>query len=1105
MRRDRKQGIWKKMGLFAIIIFLAAGSLWYFCVVHLDHKDVFPNSTDMEGSAYPDGSGIVTATGVTQTGIDTVTFAIDYLGDTHLYIEDVYISDGDTVTAGEAYIKFTDDSIEKARAELEKAVQDTELAFRSRVISIGEDKIQAKYTYDTALLEAKCAPQVYQDTLTRLEMQLLKAEKASEEAQEKYNAYFLAVENNTFYDDYQIEKLKKAYDDAYDLFASRRAYWEVTQEELDKNISPAQSDRQWIIRTVALLKDEMTVAYEKYEQAKQGYQREIEGAELKLQILLNQSERAQQELVDAQTEYQQGSLHAKTVYELAVARGQVAESEYNVCLMSLDGELERLRDARDKAVENKALFEEMIGDGYLYTERAGTVFAANAEKGQALTGGEQILAYSNPEEIIVSVTMPERNAELLFAGEKASVTIADCGTFDGVVEAVQPITAPDGKTYAHDMVIVSTTGDSSMIEPGQTASVVFEGDAIVSPMYDLDICTGTGEGEEEYLRVVEVYVEAGQRIAKGDPVCQFAQDSVEGTRKVLTRAQTDAQRALMKAQTSYHVGVLEAGLSHNEAMVGRSLAQTVYDNTIAKFNSGMVAKMLETEQLLTDIYHMQTEMTDDAHQRQNADVARAYAQAKKQAENAKECFVTRQVEAAQTLQAAKDSYETFFDQLESSNQQIADKVEKVYTLQEEILRGRQLMEKELLTAEQTRISAQTEGEIAGAKYAGVLKEYEYAVQKAQSDLERATQKLDDFNRFVGDGTLYAADEGLVTNVGCKKGGLLDDTRKLVSFVTDMDRNSSVVAAVSPGVVEQAFDLDIGVLTDEPSAVLQIEEVLVSSGQQVQKGTALCRVTADSVKNVRTVLQREILNTSRDCEVLEARQKEMRMLASQNCNNSVIDEKYADIVYSNACDALQNRVDDAKEAVDEKQNQVNENLLELTQAQQELAEAQKYLREAEIAVSENYDNRQKNAYYYTMYEKTRETAENMVNRLERQIESLTEKNASLLYEVDEALRAYHQIAQELEREKLAAKMDYDTEMHASETASEWYDIQMTSLDNALQEARGRYRTALQNIRQFDAYIVRNQVLSEYSGILADIMVETGSTVGTNDIFVTIYTE
>ncbi|MDE6055667.1 MAG: efflux RND transporter periplasmic adaptor subunit [Lachnospiraceae bacterium] len=311
------------------------------------------------------------------------------------------------------------------------------------------------------------------------------------------------------------------------------------------------------------------------------------------------------------------------------------------------------------------------------------------------------------------------------------------------------------------------------------------------------------------------------------------------------------------------------------------------------------------------------------------------------------------------------------------------------------------------------------------------------------------------------------------------------------------------APISLSVVEQTFDLDIGAWTGEASAALQIEEVLVSAGQQVQKGTALFRVTPESVQNVRSILQKKVFDANRDCEVLKAKQKELRLLASQGYDSDIVNGKYADVVYGSKCDELQKKADDAKEAVDDKQNQVNENLLELTQTQQELAKAQKYLKEAEAAVSENYDNRYNDAYYYTVYQKTRETAENMVNQLEEQVKSLTKKNELLLFEVDEAVRTYHKLVQELEKEKLVVKMDYDTELYDSSIASEWYDIQTLNLDSALQEARERYLAALQNIQIFNAYIVHNRVRSQYNGILSDIMTKTGDTVSKNDRLVTLY--
>lgn len=308
-----------------------------------------------------------------------------------------------------------------------------------------------------------------------------------------------------------------------------------------------------------------------------------------------------------------------------------------------------------------------------------------------------------------------------------------------------------------------------------------------------------------------------------------------------------------------------------------------------------------------------------------------------------------------------------------------------------------------------------------------------------------------------------------------------------------------------GVAEQTWDLDVGTVTDGNSVSegLQIEEVLVSAGQQVQKGTALFRVTQDSVRKAREHLQREILDTNRTCELLEARQKELQLQALQRYDSDMIDGKYADLTYSSKCGALQKKADDAKEAVDHKQNQVNENLLELAQAQQELWDAQKYLREAQAAVSENYENRYRDPYFYTVYGNTMETAENMVAQLESRVESLTRKNETLLYEVDETARAYRQLVQELEKEKLAAKMERDTDIYSSEMASEWYDIQSAGLGDSLEKARQRYQTALQNIRIFNASIVRGQVLSGYNGIISNIMVEAGDTMDKNDTLVIFY--
>ena len=150
---------------------------------------------------------LVTASGTTSIGVDAVTFAIDFLEDTSLYVEEVYVSSGDEVEAGTKYLKFTDDSIEDARSELESTVRETQIAYRSGVITTQESKIEAKYTYQQALLDAQQAQQVYEDTLASLQATLDAAEDEYTQAQDDYNEYLYKVENDGTDED--VEAIKE--------------------------------------------------------------------------------------------------------------------------------------------------------------------------------------------------------------------------------------------------------------------------------------------------------------------------------------------------------------------------------------------------------------------------------------------------------------------------------------------------------------------------------------------------------------------------------------------------------------------------------------------------------------------------------------------------------------------------------------------------------------------------------------------------------------------------------------------------------------------------------------------------------------------------------
>lgn len=463
---------------------------------------------------------LVTASGTTSIGVDAVTFAIDFLEDKSLYVEEVYVSSGDEVEAGTKYLKFTDDSIEDARSELESTAREAQIAYRSGVITTQESKIEAKYTYQQTLLDAQQAQQVYEDTLASLQATLDAAEDEYTQAQDDYNEYLYKVENNTFSEDYEIETKKTAYEEAYDLYVDRVEYWELTEDELDSldsssasmsgsstttvststtssdssgqgsaggmmmggNASSqaatgeeqeAKADRQWILKTVALLKERMEEAEEDYEQAKEDYEDEIGGAELKLQKLLNTYESKREAYEAAQITYQKECLSAKTTYETTLAKGQTAQNDYDTQLTSLSESLEKLADAKEEAQDNLALFESLIGDGYLYTDEAGTILMSRAEAGEVLTGDDIIFAYSNPDKITVSVAVSQDSIAQLSVGESAMVMISDYGNYSGVIESINPVASSDSRTSVTYTIEVALDGDVSALSANLTATVIF--------------------------------------------------------------------------------------------------------------------------------------------------------------------------------------------------------------------------------------------------------------------------------------------------------------------------------------------------------------------------------------------------------------------------------------------------------------------------------------------------------------------------------------------------------------------------------------------------------------------------------------------------------
>ncbi len=349
------------------------------------------------------------------------------------------------------------------------------------------------------------------------------------------------------------------------------------------------------------------------------------------------------------------------------------------------------------------------------------------------------------------------------------------------------------------------------------------------------------------------------------------------------------------------------------------------------------------------------------------------------------------------------------------------------------------------------------------------------------------------------------------------------------------------ATVKIGTLEQRFDLDISALVDSDatnsqtqagaiqgdfgnmrngntgmmsfglfnmdslvsqSQSLEVADVKVTVGQEIKEGDLLYTLTSESVDEIRKALSDDIDDTKADYEALQIAQEESRTQAQQEYDTYITNGKYATLIYENELKTYQDALEEAVEAVDDKQNTYNEKLLELAELQKEYAQAQEFLHEAQGAVSENYSRRYENAYYYTVYLNTRDTAQKLADQFQEEIDSMNEELTQLSLDIQAALRTMSQSQLDYEKAKLDLGQTQDIDIYYANKASEWYDIQTASLDNELSSAKKSYDAAVKKLDEFDSFVQDNCVLSNYSGVVTEIPLSKGDTLSKESILVVL---
>lgn len=231
-KKEKKGKGRKKWIIVALVLVLTlgGGSVAAVAILHRNgNRSEFSMPANMLGLTFTED--MTAASGVTNVGITEETFDVENLT-TNLEIEEVYAVSGEEVTAGDKILKLTEDSVEEARKELERALEDAELAYRTGAIEYEQNLITAEYTRDSAILTGQQAKEVYDETVASLQSAVTRAEEELQDAEDDIAEYESYVNDGSYKSYFKVDEYQAIYDENLKALTDKMDEWGISWSQV---------------------------------------------------------------------------------------------------------------------------------------------------------------------------------------------------------------------------------------------------------------------------------------------------------------------------------------------------------------------------------------------------------------------------------------------------------------------------------------------------------------------------------------------------------------------------------------------------------------------------------------------------------------------------------------------------------------------------------------------------------------------------------------------------------------------------------------------------------------------------------------------------------
>lgn len=335
---------------------------------------------------------------------------------------------------------------------------------------------------------------------------------------------------------------------------------------------------------------------------------------------------------------------------------------------------------------------------------------------------------------------------------------------------------------------------------------------ITSVLYDLDLDVSEEDDEEDedeeddgaaqkYLKIEEVYVSPGQRIAQGDILFRFTEDSIADVRMLLNSAAAEAEAEYAQALAEYNLSALEAETDYQIRELDAQYASSIYAKSAQAISNEVAVLQLEINQRAANSALLQEKLEEAAEKYDEASQNFTDAEKPSVENNNTVNYMTLQRDYLNR----QTQYENTKSALNLALQELEDNVREMETLQKELTAALAKTTVSKLDAEEVYQEDIINGENAQITYEAEQESLKETLQEAEEKRDKIQEQLKDFETFVGeDGCLYADGTGIVTEVVYESGDRLRDVGVMLSYAAPDDMTISVDVTQ-----EDIVDLEVG--------------------------------------------------------------------------------------------------------------------------------------------------------------------------------------------------------------------------------------------------------------------------------------------------------